>query len=59
MAWYLKHGVILEKPFQIAHRGRCHLLLLPPGESFPAYLTLLEQSAPLQKVPQIFRQVSS
>ena len=49
-AWYLKEKNVLEKPEQIARRGRCHLLLLPSGEALPAALKDLEQGGPLEKV---------
>jgi FkbM family methyltransferase len=42
-AWYLKEKVVLETPGQIAHRGRCHILLLTAGAAFPEYLQSLEQ----------------
>lgn len=53
--WYLKEKVILEEPRQIAGRGRCHLLLLPTGTSFPIYLKSLEQGDPLEKVPEVLK----
>jgi hypothetical protein len=49
-AWYLKEKVLLMDPNQIAHRGRCHLLLLPKDESFPEYLLPLKQGARLEEV---------
>lgn len=49
-AWYLKEKTVLHSPSMIEGRGRCHLLLIPDGEQFPAFLTSLEQSADLQKV---------
>ena len=53
--WYLKEKVILEEPRQIAGRGRCHLLLLPTGTSFPIYLKSLEQGDPLENVPEVLK----
>jgi len=49
-AWYLKEKVFLTDPDQIAHRGRCHLLLLPENQSFPEYLLPLKQGARLEEV---------
>ena len=49
-AWYLKEKVLLTDPNQIAHRGRCHLLLLPKNQSFPEYLRPLKQGARLEEV---------
>lgn len=49
-AWYLKEKVLLIEPHQIAHRGRCHLLLLPKNEQFPEYLLPLKQGAKLEEV---------
>ncbi|MCB9046883.1 MAG: FkbM family methyltransferase [Chitinophagales bacterium] len=37
-AHYLKEHAPLTSPEQIAHRGRCHLLLLPEGMAYPEYL---------------------
>ncbi|KAA3663535.1 MAG: FkbM family methyltransferase [Chloroflexi bacterium] len=49
-AWYLKEHCLLEDPALIAHRGRCHLLLLPEKRPFPPYLKTIEQGAPLTSV---------
>lgn len=49
-AWYLKEKIKLTTPQPIAHRGRCHLLLLPADKSLPQGLAGLEQGAPLEKV---------
>jgi len=40
-AYYMKEHAMLEKPEQIAHRGRCHLLLLPGGMPYPDYLVAI------------------
>ncbi len=37
-AYYMKEHRLLESPEQIAHRGRCHLLLLPADMPYPEYL---------------------
>ncbi len=52
-AWYLKEKKVLDSPAVIEKRGRCHLLLLPGGEDFPAYLKSIEQSADLEMVRKI------
>jgi len=45
-AWYLKEHTELLSPQMIAHRGRCHLLLLPAEEDYPDWLRGIEQGAP-------------
>lgn len=37
-AYYMKEHTPLHSAEQIAHRGRCHLLLLPAGMNYPEYL---------------------
>jgi len=49
-AWYLKEKQPLTKPEQIAHHGRCHLLLLPQNMGFPEYLLPLKQGARFEEV---------
>lgn len=49
-AWYLKDKIKLTTPKPIAHRGRCHLLLLPNNQDLPQSLVELDQSALLEKV---------
>ena len=44
-AYYLKHHVELADPAQIAHRGRCHLLLQPSGWPYPERLNEIEQGS--------------
>lgn len=46
-AWYLTEHVQLTSPEQIAHRGRCHLLLQPADWPFPDWLRTIEQSDPV------------
>ena len=46
-AWYLKEAEPLNDPARIADRGRCHLLLLPPGIEFPAEIRETKQGDPL------------
>lgn len=46
VAWYMKDAVILDSPELIAHRGRCHLLLLPQDIAYPEGLkSMLQGSA--------------
>lgn len=47
-AWYLKEHIKLETAQQIAHRGRCHLLLLPEEMEYPEYLKEIQEGAALQ-----------
>ncbi len=42
-AYYMKEHNLLENPGQIAHRGRCHLLLLPAGTPYPEYLKEIKE----------------
>ncbi len=44
-AWYMKEAVVMDRPEMIAHRGKCHLLLLPEGEVFPKALAAIPQRA--------------
>lgn len=44
---YLKEQLEVTNPKMIAHRGKCHLLLVPIGQGFPEYLINIKQSAPL------------
>ncbi|MBA2313713.1 MAG: FkbM family methyltransferase [Actinobacteria bacterium] len=44
-AYYLKDHVELSDPAQIAHRGRCHLLLQPSGWPYPERLDEIEQGS--------------
>ena len=37
-AYYMKEHTLLTNTEQIAHRGRCHLLLLPQQMEYPEYL---------------------
>lgn len=47
-AWYLKDQTVLARAEQIAHRGRCHVLLQPREWEFPPWLADVPQSAPLR-----------
>jgi FkbM family methyltransferase len=42
-AYYLKEHTLLLNAQQIAHRGRCHLLLLPVDISYPEYLNAINE----------------
>ncbi|MDP2160924.1 MAG: FkbM family methyltransferase [Flavobacterium sp.] len=42
-AYYLSNGQLLEYPETIAHRGKCHLLLLPLPQHFPDYLKNIKE----------------
>jgi len=46
-AWYLKDHAQLTSADQIAHRGRCHLLLQPATWPYPEKLKSIQQSAPI------------
>ncbi len=46
-AWYMKEAAVMDHPDMIAHRGKCHLLLLPEGETYPEALAAIPQRAPL------------
>lgn len=48
-AYYLKDGVLLNDPKTIAHRGKCHLLLLPEKDNYPIYLKDIKQGDSLPK----------
>ena len=43
-AYYMTSHQILEKAEDIAHRGKCHLLLLPVNTEYPDYLKSIEQN---------------
>lgn len=46
-AFYLAGHEALADPKQLAHRGRCHLLLQPAGSPWPAWALEVPQSAAL------------
>ncbi len=46
-AFYMKDAVELINADQIAHRGRCHLLLLPKGQVYPEYLRNIPEGSQL------------
>lgn len=43
--YYLKEKTVLQDAAAIAHRGRCHLILIPGDKSFPESLKYIEQGA--------------
>ncbi len=45
--WYMKEAMVMDRPEMIAHRGKCHLLLLPACMTYPAELAAIPQRAPL------------
>lgn len=46
-AYYLKEHVELTNSDQIAHRGKCHLLLLPKNQFYPDYLRNIKEGSQL------------
>jgi len=42
-AYYLKEHKRIISPDALAHRGRCHLLLLPEGALYPQWLTTIAE----------------
>ena len=44
--WYMKEAAVMNRPEMIAHRGRCHLLLLPTDSAYPAELADISQGDP-------------
>ena len=47
IAWYMKEAAVMDHPDMVAHRGKCHLLLLPESEAYPEALAAIPQRAPL------------
>ena len=48
-AFYLKEMVELDTSEMIAHRGKCHLLIVPKNDSLPEYLKNIKERSPLPK----------
>ncbi|MGK0186925.1 MAG: FkbM family methyltransferase [Verrucomicrobiales bacterium] len=46
-AYYMKEHTPLTDAQMIAHRGRCHLLIIPSSEEYPTYLKPIAQRAPI------------
>lgn len=49
-AYYLREHCKLTDANMIADRGRCHLLLLPAGSTYPDYLKGIKENDPLDSV---------
>lgn len=49
-AYYLKEHELLERPEVIAHRGKCHLLLLPIQASYPSGLKSIQEGQDLPPI---------
>lgn len=45
--WYMTEGKQLIQADMIAHRGKCHLLLLPNDVEYPDYLVKIKQNSSL------------
>jgi FkbM family methyltransferase len=43
--YYMANHTILSNPSEIAHRGKCHLLLIPKGTDYPIYLKNISQGS--------------
>lgn len=50
VAYYLTDGKILQDPQKIAHRGKCHLLLLPKNIQYPEYLLNIQEGSELPRL---------
>ena len=42
-AYYMKNHALMTSAEQIAHRGRCHLLLMPHNQFYPEYLKDIQE----------------
>jgi FkbM family methyltransferase len=51
-AWYLAEQIRLNRPEQIRHRSRCHLLLQPHGWPYPEWLENISEAAALEAALQ-------
>lgn len=49
-AHYMKEHTPLTNAQQIAHRGRCHLLLIPQTMEYPQYLKAIDEGSSLDQV---------
>jgi FkbM family methyltransferase len=49
-AWYMRDAIQLTKPEIIGSRGKCHLLLLPANQTYPAVLSSIKQGADLPNI---------
>jgi FkbM family methyltransferase len=50
VAYYLTDGKILQDPQKIAHRGKCHVLLLPKNIPYPEYLLNIQEGSELPRL---------
>lgn len=54
-AFYLKEHCPLTDAQMVAHRGRCHILLLPGGMPYPSYLKDIKQGAEVADAVRILK----
>lgn len=47
-AWYLKEHKLLENSETIAHRGKCHLLLIPKNSKYPEELRAINENSSIE-----------
>jgi FkbM family methyltransferase len=52
-AFYLAEHLKVDSPEPFAHRGRCHLLLLPEGQSYPEGLRDIPEHCSLEEARQL------
>jgi hypothetical protein len=50
VAYCLTDGKILQDPQKIAHRGKCHVLLLPKNIPYPEYLLNIQEGSELPRL---------
>ncbi len=48
--WYMKDQKVLLEAKDIAHRGKCHLLLMPNGRTYPSFLKDISQGEQLPAI---------
>jgi len=46
-SYYLKEHCRMDSAEMIAHRGKCHLLLIPQGKEYPLYIKDIKEGASL------------
>jgi FkbM family methyltransferase len=54
-AYYLKEHAQITTPDPIAHRGRCHLLLIPEQAEYPHWLNQIHQNSSVQEGMSAFQ----
>jgi hypothetical protein len=47
-AFYLREHAQITAPDVIAHRGRCHLLLIPLSAQYPLWLKTIPENSPVE-----------